>query len=77
MNHEGEKMIKTCTYKIKEYAEGMDTFEVRTNKHIGQPLVFKRENFLTNYEINTLYPPPIPEPTQTEIDFSKDCDTPF
>jgi hypothetical protein len=55
----------------------MDTFEVRTNKHIGQPLVFKRENFLTNYEINTLYPPPIPEPEQKEIDFSNDSDTPF
>jgi hypothetical protein len=80
IDHEGEKMIKTCTYKSKEYAEGLDTFEVRTNKHIGQPLVFKRNDFLTGYEINTLFPPepaPIPEPVQTELDFSKDSDTPF
>jgi hypothetical protein len=80
MNHEGEKMIKTCTYTWKEYAEGMDAFDVRTNKHIGQPLVFKRKDFLSDYEINILFPSPTeqpPEPAQTEIDFSKDTDTPF
>ena len=76
----GEKSIKTCIYKWKDYAEGVDTFEIRTNKHIGQPLVFKREDFLTDYETKTLFPPPpepIPEPLQTEIDFSQDNDTPF
>jgi hypothetical protein len=76
----GEKTIKTCTYKWKDYAEGMDTFEMRTNKHIGQPLVFRREEFLTDYEIKTIFPPkpePIPEPVQQGIDFSKDNDTPF
>ena len=50
IDHAGEKSIKTCTYKWKDYAEGADTFEMRTNKHIGQPLVFKREEFLTDHE---------------------------
>jgi hypothetical protein len=80
IDHEGEKSIKTCTYMWKDYAEGLDKFEVRTNKHIGQPLVFKRVDFLTDHETKTLFPPepePIPEPVQTEIDFAKDNDTPF
>jgi len=47
IDHAGEKTIKTCTDKWKDYAEGNDTFEMRNNKHIGQPLVFKREDFLT------------------------------
>jgi hypothetical protein len=74
---EGEKTIKTCTYKWKDYAEGADNFEVRTNKHIGQPLVFRREEFLTDYETKTLFPPPIPKPEQKGIDFYKNSDTPF
>ena len=73
----GEKMIKTCTYKWKEYTEGMDTFDVRTNKHIGQPLVFKRKDFLSDYEINILFPPSTPEPEQTKINFTENADTPF
>ena len=77
INHEGEKIIKTCTYKWKDYAEGADTFEVRTNKHIGQPLVFKREDLVSDYETKTLFPPSIPEPVQSETDFSKNSDTPF
>jgi len=77
MNREGEKIIKTCTYKWKDYAEGADTFEVRTNKHIGQPLVFRRNDFLTDYEIKTLYPTAPPEPVQQELGFSEAKDTPF
>jgi hypothetical protein len=53
---------------------------VRTNKHVGQPLVFRREEFLSDYETKILFPPPpeaIPEPVQTAMDFSKDSDTPF
>jgi outer membrane receptor for monomeric catechols len=79
-DHQGEKTIKTCIYKWKDYAEGVDTFEMRTNKHVGQPLVFKREDFLTDYETKILFPPKpeqIPEPEQKEIDFSKDKETPF
>jgi hypothetical protein len=80
IDHAGEKTIKTCIYKWKDYTEGNDTFEMRTNKHVGQPLVFKRADFLTDYETNTLFPPtpePPPEPVQKEIGFSKDSDTPF
>jgi hypothetical protein len=80
MDDKGEKTIKTCTYKWKDYTEGMDTFDVRTNKHIGQPLVFRRVEFLTGHEINTLFPPasePVPEPEQQEITFSQENDTPF
>jgi hypothetical protein len=77
IDHIGEKTIKTCTYKWKDYAEGMDTFEMRTNKHIGQPLVFKREEFLTDNEIKLLNPPKPPEPVQQEIGFSEENDTPF
>jgi len=73
----GEKTIKTCTYKWKDYSEGADNFEVRTNKHIGQPLVFKREDFLTHHESETLYPPLTPEPVQQELDYSETKDTPF
>jgi hypothetical protein len=76
----GEKSIKTCTYKWKDYAEGVDNFDIRTNKHIGQPLVFKRDDFLSDYETQSLFPPepaPIPEPVQHDIDFSKDNETPF
>ena len=77
IDHDGEKIIKTCTYKWKDYAEGADNFEVRTNKHIGQPLVFKRNEFLSDYETETLYPTIPPEPEQQEIDFSQAKDTPF
>jgi len=73
----GEKPIKTCTYRWKDYTEGMDSFDVRTNKHIGQPLVFKREEFLTDHEIKTLYPPKPPEQIQQELDISEAKDTPF
>jgi hypothetical protein len=76
----GNKKIKRCAYKWKIYGDtgGMtDDFSVRTEKQVGQPLVFKRENFLTDDEINDLYPTKIPEPEQTEIDFSKNDDTPF
>ena len=77
IDHAGEKTIKTCTYTWKDYSEGMDNFEVRTNKHIGQPLVFKRVDFLTNHETETLYPPMPPEPIQQDIDFSETKNTPF
>jgi hypothetical protein len=75
IDHAGEKTIKTCTYKWKDYTEGNDAFEIRNNKHIGQPLVFKREEFLTDYETKTLFPPLIELPEQMETDFSSD--TPF
>ena len=68
LNHEREKVIKTCTYKWKDYAEGVDSFEVRTNKHIGQPLVFRRNDFLSCYEIKTLYPA---QQEETKLDFSE------
>jgi len=68
LNHEREKVIKTCTYKWKDYAEGADSFEVRTNKHIGQPLVFKRNDFLSGYEIKTLFPI---QQKETKLDFSE------
>jgi len=55
----------------------MDSFDVRTNKHIGQPLVFRREEFLTNHEIKTLYPPKPLEPVQQEICYSEAKDSPF
>jgi hypothetical protein len=74
------KKIKRCTYKWKIYADtgGMaDDFTVRTEKQVGQPLVFKREDFLTNYEISDLYPSKLPEPEQQGIDFPKSDETPF
>ena len=77
IDHAGEKTIKTCAYKWKDYSEGVDSFEVRINKHIGQPLVFKREDFLTNYETETLYPPIPPEPVQQELSFTETKDSPF
>ena len=73
----GQKTIKTCTYKWKDYSEGVDNFDVRTNKHIGQPLVFKRNEFLTDYEIKSLYPAKPHEPIQQEISYSEAKDTPF
>jgi hypothetical protein len=79
IGHQGEKTIKTCIYKWIDYAEGMDKFEIRTNKHVGQPLVFKRQDFVKEYETKALFPPKSasPEPIQIGIDFSKDSDTPF
>jgi len=77
IDHENEKIIKTCSYKWKDYAEGTDNFEVRTNKHIGQPLVFNREDFLTNYETNSLYPAKPPKPLQHELGIIETKETPF
>jgi hypothetical protein len=88
IGQQGEKTIKTCIYKWIDYAEGMDKFEIRTNKHVGQPLVFKRQDFVKEYETKALFPPkpePTPESVQIEmlrqcsatIDYPKDSDTPF
>jgi hypothetical protein len=53
-----------------------DDFTVRTEKQVGQPLVFKREEFLNGYEMKTLIPPKtdiVPETEQKSIDFSNNC----
>ncbi|MDR2906996.1 MAG: DUF5906 domain-containing protein, partial [Bacteroidales bacterium] len=79
----GNQKIKRCAYKWKTYSDTggiADDFTIRTEKQAGQPLVFKREDFLTEYEITSLYPskPDMPpEPEQKDIDFSKDDETPF
>ena len=69
----GEKKNKTCVYKWKIYVdtEGSDgKFIVKTDKQVGQPLVFKRENFVTVQQ---------EQPKQHEIDFAvpKDKGCPF
>ena len=54
---EAKRIIKTCTYKSKIYTDTSgitDDFIVKTEKQVGQPLVFKREDFLTPYEIKAL-----------------------
>ena len=80
-NEQGDRKIKRCVYKWKIYVntEGMaDDFTERTEKQVGQPLVFKRDEFLTPYEISALTPPqPQPEPQQNAIPFSNDEETPF
>ena len=81
-NEQGHRKIKRCIYPSKIYinTEGSpDDFTVRTEKQVGQPLVFKREDFLTDYEIQALCPAKpeiIPEPVQLEIGFRGD-ETPF
>ncbi len=61
----GQRVIKTCVYEWKIYMDGLDKFEVRREKQVGQPLVFRREDFLTPYEIKYLYPEPEPDPEPT------------
>ena len=73
-DNEGKRVLKTCTYRWKVYAgtDGMTTddhFIVKTEKQVGQPLIFKREDFLTDYEIKSLYPPEPVQSVQSEIDF--------
>jgi len=81
-NEQGQRKIKRCAYKSKIYinTEGSpDDFTVRTEKQVGQPLVFKREDFLTDYEIQALCPAKqekISEPVQQEIGF-RENETPF
>jgi len=81
-NEQGQRKIKRCAYKSKIYinTEGLpDDFTVRTEKQVGQPLVFKREDFLTDYEIHALCPTTQEkksEPAQLEIGFRED-ETPF
>jgi len=82
-NEKGERKIKRCTYKSKIYinTEGMaDDFTVKIEKQVGQPLVFKREDFLTEYEIQALTQPKPevqPQPEQTELQFPDNEETPF
>jgi len=75
---EGKRTLKTCVYKWKIYSDGFDKFDVRTEKQIGQPLVFHRDDFLTRYEVEALYPEPQPIPEQQEIEFTTvNEDVPF
>jgi len=82
-NEQGDRKIKRCAYKTKIYinTEGMgDDFTVRTEKQVGQPLVFKREDFLTEYEIEALTEPKPeaqPQPEQTTLEFPDNEETPF
>jgi hypothetical protein len=81
-NEEGKRVIKTCAYRWKIYSDtgGMaDGFTVRTEKQVGQPLVFKREDFLTEYEIQALRPAKqeTDETEEAEIPFSDDEVLPF
>jgi hypothetical protein len=80
---DGKRVIKTCTYKWKIFTDtdGLaDCFTVRTEKQVGQPLVFRREEFLTPYEIEVLHPTKpeiVPIPLQSTIDLNGNDETPF
>lgn len=50
----GNRKLKTCLYKWKVYNDFTDTWDIRSEKQIGQPLVFKRKEFLTDYETQTI-----------------------
>lgn len=50
----GNRKLKTCLYKWKVYNDFTDTWDIRSEKQIGQPLVFKRKEFLTDYETQTV-----------------------
>jgi hypothetical protein len=66
---EGRRVIKTCAYKWKIFSDTGDmddNFTVRTEKQVGQPLVFKREDFLTGYEMKALYPKKSDMPVQSK-----------
>ena len=49
--------------------DGLDKFETRYEKQVGQALVFRREDYLTPYETESLYPTPEKEPEQQGIEF--------
>ena len=74
-DEKGNRKIKRCTYKWKTYITtneitAADNFTIHTEKQIGQPLVFQRQDFLTPHEIQTLTPPtPEPHPLQEETPF--------
>jgi len=56
-DEKGNRKLKRCVYKWKIYSDMdamEDNFTVRTEKQVGQPLVFKRKDFLTDYEIQAL-----------------------
>ena len=68
-NETGERVLEYCTYQWKIYQEGTDDFDIRKDKHRGQVLVFRREDFLTEYEIKSLYPPRSEIPVLPKIEF--------
>ena len=74
---DGKRALKTCVYKWKIYSEGFDKFDVRTEKQFGQPIVFRRDYFLTSHEVESLYPTPEPIPEQQKIEFEKTQGVPF
>ncbi len=76
-NDKGESVSKRCTYKWKAYNSVTDDWTTFTEKYNGRPLVFKRENFLTKSEIESLYPENEAVPHQQEIEFSDKNETPF
>jgi hypothetical protein len=79
----GNQKIKRCAYKWKIYVDTgrlADDFTVRSERDNGQNLVFKREDFLSDYELDSLYSPKTdahPKPLQKGIELSKDDETPF
>ena len=69
---DGKRVIKTCAYKWKVYADtgGLaDDFIVKTEKQIGQPLVFRRAEFLTAYEMKALNPKTAQKPIDNDLPF--------
>ncbi len=66
---DGRAIVKRSYYKWNVYFEGSDEFQTKTIKENGRPLVFHRENFLDEHEIESLCRE---EPKQQE-----QKDTPF
>ena len=79
LKENGERILEWCTYKWKFYSEGgFDDFTVRKDKRRGQVLVFKREDFLSDYEIKSLNPSKFetnPESVQTNINIQNNDDS--
>ena len=75
-NLDGDGVLEWCTYKWKYYPEGSgDDGIEKKDKRRGQVLVFKREDFMTDFEIKELHYLPEPEPiqpVQKELEFSED-----
>jgi hypothetical protein len=67
-NEHGESLLKRCVYRWKVYNSFDDTWAVHTEKHVGRPLVFKREDFLTKGDANNLLAETKSEPNQQKLD---------